>query len=549
MESQLSTKVFAAKRIVTMDRSRPRATHVAVRDGRILGVGAVEDVASWGDYVVDETFADKVLLPGFVEGHSHMLAGGIWRFTYVGYQDRIAPDGSSWAGMRHITAVIERLREAADDLPSSEPVIAWGFDPIFLTTSRLRRHDLDKVSTDRPIAVIHSNFHLMTVNSRALELAEYDRNSGLDGIDLDENGDPTGELREMAAMFPVMRRLSIDLRTLGGAEAGIRAFGNVCHRCGVTTATDLMNDLPVGDVTLIERILSEEAFPARLVLVLNAHSATPEEIVQHALELRDMCTDKMRLGSVKIVTDGSIQGFTARIRWPGYYKGPDHGIWNIAPEQLMTAVDCFNSAGIQMHIHVNGDEASEVAIIALERALDSHPQGDHRHVLHHCQMADAAQYRLIKQLGLCVNLFANHIYYFGDKHYELTIGPDRAMRIDACGTALREGIPFAIHSDAPVTPMAPLFTAWCAVNRVTESGRLLGGDERIGVEDALRAITLGAAHTLHLDHEIGSIEAGKRADFTVLEGDPLAVAPEALKDVPIWGTVLGGATQPIMKRT
>jgi predicted amidohydrolase YtcJ len=122
----------------------------------------------------------------------------------------------------------------------------------------------------------------------------------------------------------------------------------------------------------------------------------------------------------------------------------------------------------------------------------------------------------------------------------MTMGPDRAHRINACRSALAAGVRLAIHSDAPVTPLAPLFTAWCAVNRVTPSGRVLGAAEALTVPEALRAITLGAAWTLKLDHEVGSIECGKRADFAVLDDDPYEVAPAALKDVPVWGTVLSG---------
>ena len=120
------------------------------------------------------------------------------------------------------------------------------------------------------------------------------------------------------------------------------------------------------------------------------------------------------------------------------------------------------------------------------------------------------------------------------------MGPDRAKRANATATAQRLGVPFAIHSDAPVTPLGPLFTAWCAVNRLTASGYLLGPNERISVGEALRAITLGAAHAMKMDHEVGSIEVGKRADFAVLEEDPTAVAPVDLRDVPVWGTVMGG---------
>ena len=155
-------------------------------------------------------------------------------------------------------------------------------------------------------------------------------------------------------------------------------------------------------------------------------------------------------------------------------------------------------------------------------------------------MADAAQFRRMASLGLCANLFANHIYYWGDAHYAQTMGPDRAERMDACATAAREGVRYAIHSDAPITPLGPLFTAWCAATRTTSSGRVLGESERIGVDEALRAITLGAAYTLHMDHLVGSIEVGKHADFCVLEDDPSALPAERLKDARVWGTVVGG---------
>ena len=181
-----------------------------------------------------------------------------------------------------------------------------------------------------------------------------------------------------------------------------------------------------------------------------------------------------------------------------------------------------------------------MALDMMEAALKACPTSDHRYTLQHCQLADAAQFRRMKALGLGVNLFANHHFYWGDQHRSVTVGPERAERMNACRSALDEGVPFSVHSDAPITPLAPLFTAWCAVNRLTASGRVLGAHQRIGVMDALRAITLGAAWTLKLDGEVGSIECGKRADFAVLEDDPTTVDPAALKDVRVWGTVQGG---------
>ena len=155
-------------------------------------------------------------------------------------------------------------------------------------------------------------------------------------------------------------------------------------------------------------------------------------------------------------------------------------------------------------------------------------------------MADEAIFRRMAALGMCVNLFANHLFYWGEQHAALTMGPSRVQRLDACATALRCGVKLAIHSDAPVTPLAPLFTMWCAVNRVSAQGRVLGEAERITAAQALHAVTLGAAYTLKLDHMVGSIDIGKAADFAVLDRNPLEVPPMELRDIAVIDTVLAG---------
>lgn len=539
------TTVFKARKIITMNPANAHATHVAVREGKILAVGNEEEMAGWGSYEIDRTFEEKVLMPGMIEGHCHLMAGGIWNFTYVGYQDRVDPDGKLWVGVKTIEDVIDRLKEVDEELAEGEPLVAWGFDPIFLMEGRPEKTDLDKVSINRPIAVIHSNFHLMTVNTHSLDLVGYDESTDVDGVAKGGNGSPNGELQEMAAMFPVMRRLNIDLRQLGRSEQGILNFGKVCNRAGVTTAADLINELPDEDIKVMDKLTAADSYPIRLASMLNGLSQTPAETGERALAIKEKSTEKLRLGGVKIVTDGSIQGFTARVRWPEHYNGAPNGIWNIAPEPLKGLVAELHENGVQMHIHTNGDEAIDAALEALEYAKVKNNRPDLRHVLQHVQMADQAQLRKMKELGVLANFFSNHIYYFGDKHATLTIGPERAKQMDPCRSARDIGVPFTIHSDAPVTPMAPLFTAWCAVNRLTESGKVLGEYERISVADALYAITIGAAITLHMDHEVGSIEVGKWADFAVLDQDPEEVEPEALKDIEIWGTVLGGNIHPV----
>ena len=232
------------------------------------------------------------------------------------------------------------------------------------------------------------------------------------------------------------------------------------------------------------------------------------------------------------------------MRWPGYHNGAPNGLWYTPPEQMSELYNLALAAGVQVHTHTNGDQATQMALDVFEPAIRANPSPDHRFTIQHCQLADAAQFAKMGKLGMCVNLFANHHFYWGDEHYRLTVGPERAMRMNATRTALASNVPLAIHSDAPVTPLGPLFTAWAAVNRITASGRTQGEGEKISVDQALYAITMGAAYTLHLDGELGSIEVGKRADFAVLEDDPTAVDAMAVKDIPVWGTVQGGRIFP-----
>ena len=535
-----TTTIFQARRIHTMNPARPEATHVAVRDGRILGVGALAELHGWGDATLDTRLADKILLPGFVEGHSHVSEGAFWRMVYVGFHDRIDPHGMRWTGLPSLAEVIERLRHALAASPGDDPLLAWGFDPIYFADRRCTRHDLDRVTTGRPVVMLHASGHILSVNSAALAAVDWLR-TGVEhpGIALGADGLPVGELKGPEAMTPMLAHCGIDRERLADDDA-LQRFARLCVRTGTTTATDLLNTLTPATVATMRATTDAPDFPARIVPFLRLVGEPVAETIARAIELRAQSTERLRLGNVKMVADGSIQGFSARLRWPGYFDGSPNGLWYMAPAQLRAALEAALHAGVRVHVHTNGDQATELVLDTLEQALRIHPWADHRYTLQHCQLADAAQFRRMRQLGLCANLFANHTFYWGEQHVALTVGPERAERMNACATALACGVPLAIHSDAPVTPLAPLFTAWCAVNRVTSAGRTLGAYERIPVAAALRAITLGAAYTLGLDGEIGSIECGKRADFAVLEDDPTTIAPDRLCDVKVWGTVLGG---------
>lgn len=536
------TTIFSAKKIITMNPARPAVTHVAVRDGRILGAGTLEELTGFGDYTLDDRFADKILMPGMVEGHSHAVEGKWWRYVYCGFFDRMDPHGKTWAGLPDIKAVVKRMIEIETTMDNPDtPLTGWAIDPIYYENKAITRHDLDRISTTRPIGIMHASGHIMNVNSRALELADYLR-TGIqnDGVPLGDDGLPTGELKGPDVMMPVGQYAGFDQNLFDFDEQGLMDFARLCVRTGVTTATDLAARLSDEIVQTGIEVTNKETFPARIVPLRFHHGVTPKELVEQVVRLKPLSTDRFRLGRIKVVADGSIQGFSARIKWPGYYNGAPNGLWYIAPEQMLEIYELALVNDIQVHTHTNGDEATDLSLDVLAEALNNHPTRDHRFTIQHGQLINVAQYRRMAKLGVCVNHFANHHFYWGDEHYRLTVGPERAERMNACRTALDSGVPLAIHSDAPVTPLGPLFTAWCAVNRLTCSGRTQGEHEKITVDEALYAITTGAAFTLQMDDELGSIEAGKCADFAVLEDDPTTVDPLKLKDVRVWGTVQGG---------
>jgi predicted amidohydrolase YtcJ len=551
MESSttVQTIIYPARRVITMNPAVPFGEAVAVRGDRILGVGSLEQLETWGEALVDRRFADHVLLPGFVEAHSHVMAGGMWQFAYVGFFDRRDPSGRVWPGCKNIDDVVDRLIEAeAASTKKDQPLLGWGLDPIYFSGQRLEAVHLDRVSTTRPVFVYHASAHLTTVNTAMLERSGISEATTTPGVARGPDGRPNGELQEPPAMMLAESGWAELVRAMGTPEAKWN-YAYEARNAGHTLITDLGTTqlTDPAQVASWRSVVDDPDYPARVMVAVSDAFGGPRDpqlLAEIGAKLAEECSAKLRFGIVKLVLDGAIQSFTARVSWPHYFRPPEghpgNGLWLIPPEQMADIVATYHDAGLVVHCHCNGDQASEVFIDAVEKALERNPRWDHRHTIQHCQLTTPAQYKRIAALGMCANIFSNHIFFWGDQHREFTLGPERAEGMDACATALRNGIPISVHSDAPVTPMGHLHTAWCAVTRQTASGEVLGPQERIPVADALAAVTIGAAYQLKLDHEIGSIEAGKLADFAVLEDDPLEVDPTALKDIGVWGTVLGG---------
>ena len=547
VERVSDTTIYPAHSIVTMDPSQPTVEAVAVRDGKILAAGTLDECASWGPHEIDRRFADHVLTPGMIEAHGHRLEGAFALLPYVGWFDRHRLDGGVTPGIRTYDAFLDRLRELDDETQgSSDPIVVGGFDPIYFTgEERLTREHLDRVSTERPIFVFHASAHLASVNTAMLERHEITRASTTPGVARDANGDPNGELQEMPAIALARSGIAVIGRAMTDPRS-LEALGQLCANTGTTMLCDLgsFGLTRPEEVADWHEVVDRDDYPAR-ILQRHLHGLPPgssdwSEAADLLLQLAAGDTDKLRTAGLKIVLDGSIQGFTAKMGWPGYYTGTDHGQWMVPPDQLVEIARPFHERGINIHVHCNGDLTIDAWIDTVEQLVIEHPWLDHRHTVQHCQLTSAAQFRRMAKLGMCANIFANHLWYWGDQHHDITVGPERARRMEAAATAEREGVSFSLHSDANITPLGQLHTMWCAVNRATPSGRVLGEHERISAESALRSVTLGSAYQMHLDAEFGTIECGKAADFTVLEDDPLTVDPMEIRDIGVWGTVVGG---------
>ena len=473
--------IYTAKTIVTLDPGTPTAQAVAVMNGKILGVGTLDEVRGWvtnQEVDIDRRFQNAVIVPGFIEAHMHpQITGVLWDGVYVGRFDRVAPDGTPVKGSETKQAVLDRLRDAAAKAPADGRwLIAWGYQPEFYGNSPLTRADLDPISKGHPIFIENLSMHIYYANSKAFEAAGITDQTSVKGI-VKKDGKPTGEIEEIEAALTFVAKLPpLDNKTLVNATWNA---AKLAHRTGVTTFADLSFGSLPGGYKAYQTVAADPDFPLRIVLnpiiqVFQSDEIAKKGGLDFLTEMHKFDTDRLSIGGVKFVVDGSIQGYTGLFQWPNYYKTFANGVANISQDDLNKWVAEVHKRGFQAVIHANGDQATEMALVAVGEAQRQYPRLATRHRIEHNQYVTPDQLRRMKQLDIATNLFANHIYYWGDLHYSTFGGPDRARRINPAGSAQRLGIPFSLHSDASVTPVNPLFSMWAATMRKTMSGRVLG---------------------------------------------------------------------------
>jgi predicted amidohydrolase YtcJ len=542
--------VYPARKIITMEASLPVATAVAVGGDRIVAVGSLESMRPWlgsREHRVDRRFADKVLLPGLIEPHLHpYIAALLLPMAFVTPHDWQLP-GREIEGVRGRAAYLARLRELeASSGPPDAWLWSWGYHHLF--HGELSRADLDAISSTRPIIVWHRSFHEIYANTPALAamgLGAADV-SGHPAIDYDQ-----GHFYE-TGLAVAFAKLGPRLLAPERYGRGLALAREVVHRGGITTVSDGAFgtlDLEAEWAALVSAWESD-ATPFRTLLLPDGRALGeklgPEKALVLMEQLPERNTHRLRFPTraVKLFTDGAFYSQLMQLGPPGYIDG-HHGEWIMTPEAFEEAAHLYWNAGFQIHVHANGDLGVKVALDVLEKLQNQRPRADHRFALHHLGYSTSAQARRMAALGAIVSANPYYLWALGDKYSEVGLGPERASQMVRSGSLVRNGVPLSFHSDFTMAPAQPLLLAWVAATRTTASGKVLAPEERITLDQALRAVTLDAAHLLRMEDRIGSIAAGKLADFTVLEEDPYAAPIEHLKDIEIWGTVFEGRPYPI----
>ena len=545
--------VYTAKKIITMDRARPEVTTVAVLDGKILSAGDMKTLKPWleqFDYEVDDTFKNKVIAPGFIDPHVHNLISGIQIMqNYVGYFDLDTKDGGIAKGYRTREAVLDRLGEIEKALTDpDEMLLANGFEPAYFGGD-LHRDELDQISSKRPIWVMGYAPHVCYVNSAFIELMGVADSDATIGVGHYEDGRLNGVFAEVLA-----EQMTFKIAGPHFAKPGydpIQIIGKIAHRGGVT----MIDEMALGstgidrEYALFDKIVNGDPdFPIRVgvtPLESECFAAAGDDGPGIVRKLQEKDTDKLFTTGVKFLTDGSVPVTTLKLGWPHYLDGSDGNTGDIPWDKLHGRMRQYWEDGIRIHVHANGDSSIDATLDALERLQNERPRFNHRFTIEHYVISNTEQARRCADLGACVSMNVTYVNTRASQYQHVVMGPDRTeSMMGRAGSLVANNVTFAFHSDYVLVPLSPLLHITTAVTRKGYEGNLHGPGEAISVERAMRAVTIDAAYILEKEKEYGSIEVGKFADFVILEESPFDVAPEFIKDIKIWGTVLAGKKQP-----
>jgi len=543
---QAETVVYSAKLIRTMEPALPEATAVAVEDGKVLAVGSLDSlsplIATRGARI-DRQFEDKVMTPGFIDPHVHpTLPAVLTQFPFLAPDDWYLPTGdfpgaTTPEGYR---SALQNLVAQHDD--ASVPFVAFGYHPLW--HGEVWRDDLNARFGDTPVMLWHRSFHELIGNDAAWELLGVTKDDA-DAIPHGASWE-RGHFYELGlrAVFPRMGFLFEPARYM----KGMQNFLSMMHESGVTTAADMGTGIfgnPVAEIQAVKAAVASDPVGVRVLLTpiitdFITRQKSAEQALAEVREWQTMNDDQVTVGNhFKLMIDGAIFSGLSQMGSPGYLDGHT-GVWMVDVPTLETFAKTFWDAGFQIHAHSNGDAATARFIDLLDYLLRESPRVDHRMTLEHFAYSTEDQNRKLAALGAAVSANPYYHYILSEMYSSEWLGPDRGPQMVRLGSLEAKGVPVGLHSDSPMAPLSPLTLMWTAVARENISGEKTGQGEVMSRYGALKAITIDAAWILGLEDSIGSIRAGKAADFTVLSADPMTVPLEQLRSIEVIGTVFAG---------
>lgn len=532
-------EIYINGHVLTMDAANTVAEAVSVRNGQIDAVGRSEMLLELADEqtsIVD--LRGRTLMPGFIDAHGHFPGSGQ---TVFSADLNSPPIGDT----TDLTQLVDRLRQFAAARGDGW-IVGHGYDDTLLAEKRHpTRDDLDRVSAERPVAVVHVSGHLAVVNSVALAELGIDESTPdpEGGVIVRDSGSadgrrPNGVLEETAAR--AVWEHTLDLSMMDALRMTTQAAEEYLE-VGVTTASS--GGMPTSVATLLGVLSNWNQFPQRVAL-FPLFEEVGEALFSGETALEQFEAGRVSAPRVKIIADGSIQGYTGYLTEPYYvpFKGDAsyRGYPSVSREALLRQVAGLYQRRIQVAIHCNGDASIDDGLDAIEAAMAAHPWPDARPLIIHAQMTREDQIDRMAAMGVTPSFFSAHTYYWGDRHAAIFMGPERAASMSPARWAIDAGVRFSSHLDTPVTPMLPLQAVWSQVERRSTGGVVIGPAQRIERLPALRAVTIDAAWQIFMDDQVGSIEPGKRADLVVLSDNPLNV-PD-VRSIKVDRTVIDGAT-------
>ena len=554
------TTIYTARSFITMDDARPRAEAVAVRNGRVVAVGSLAEVneAVSGECVVDATFAGHIVTAGFIDQHLHPFLGASTLTTEViAPEDWVLPE-RTFAAATTPDEYDQRILEAHDRLGPGEWLFSWGYHSLW--HGELSRARLDALVGDRPVAIWQRSVHEWYINTAATEAMGITAESmtGL-GIASEQLDVERGHYWENGWMLALGRYLMPLFLTPERMRTGLKLLVQYLHMNGVTAINEPGVFWAIEPWDLYQEILGADDVPFLSTFMVEARTQ-PVRGVEGEDALAESRSHIERAGTtgkvamvdkqVKLFCDGAIVSQLMQMADPYLDRSgqpdPDHhGEWIMEPDELRRMFDLYWDDDWQIHIHVNGDLGLDVLVSIIEDAQARHPRTDHRTVIVHFANSTEELIDRIAAVGAIVSANPYYPVGFADKYSQWGLGPERADQLVRAASVLRRKVPLSYHSDLPICASDPLAMASWGVNRITQSGRVAGPDQRISLNDALRAITIESAFSWQREHDLGSITAGKIANFTVLDDDPFEVDPNDVARIRVIGTVFEGRWHPV----